>query len=136
MTQGDGYAPLLNPAVLERLREELEGDEGVWRIFVQNFIGHLPERIERLRQTLTTGDFRGAMDAVLSLKTSSQMVGAERLAGMALDLEGALRNDTRYTDAAVALPRLAAGYLRRIKQCGRQTTYLLQATLKQRRDLS
>ncbi|WP_458781343.1 Hpt domain-containing protein [Arthrobacter sp. D3-16] len=136
MTQSDGYAPLLNPAVLERLREELEGDEGVWRIFVQNFIGHLPERLERLRQALTTGDFRGSMDAVLSLKTSSQMVGAERLADMAIDLEWALRNDTRDTDAAVALPRLAAGYLRRIKQCGRQTTYLLQATLKQKPDLS
>lgn len=134
MTQGDGYASLLNPAVLERLREELEGDEGVWRIFVQNFIDHLPERIERLRQTLTTGDLRGAMDAVLSLKTSSQMVGAERLADMSMDLEWALRNDTRNTDAAVALPRLAAGHLRRIKQCGRQTTYLLQATLKQERD--
>jgi histidine phosphotransfer protein HptB len=135
VTQGNGYAPLLNPAVLERLHEELEGDEGVWRIFVQNFIGHLPERIERMRQTLTTGDFRGAMDAVLSLKTSSQMVGAERLAEMAMDLERALRNDTRETEPAVALPRLAAGYLRRIKQCAQQTTYLLQATLKQKPDL-
>jgi HPt (histidine-containing phosphotransfer) domain-containing protein len=135
VTQGDGYAPLLDPAVLERLREELEGDEGVWRVFVQNFIGYLPERIERLRQTLTTGDFRGAMDAVLSLKTSSQMVGAERLAEMAIDLERALRNETRENDPAVALPHLAAEHLRRIKQCGRQTTYLLQATLKQKPDL-
>ena len=119
----------------ENVAEELEGDEGVWRVFVQNFIGYLPERIERLRQTLTTGDFRGAMDAVLSLKTSSQMVGAERLAEMAIDLERALRNETRDTEPSVVLPHLAAEHLRRIKQCGRQTTYLLQATLKQKPDL-
>jgi HPt (histidine-containing phosphotransfer) domain-containing protein len=132
----EGYAPLLDPAVLERLREELDDDDGVWKVFVQNFIGYLPERTERLRQTLTTGDYKGAMDAVLSLKTSSQMVGASRLADMALDLERALRYETREIEPAVALPRLAAEHLRRIKQCSRQTTYLLQATLKQKPDVS
>jgi hypothetical protein len=35
----------------------------------------------------------------------------------------------------VALPLLAAAHLRRIKQCGRQTIYLLQATLKKKPDL-
>jgi HPt (histidine-containing phosphotransfer) domain-containing protein len=121
--------------VLERLREELDDDEGVWKVFVENFIALLPERNERLRQALTTGDVTGAMDAVLSLKTSSQMVGAERLAGMAIDVEQALRHDIRDTDPAVALPLLAAAHLRRIKQCGRQTIYLLQATLKKKPDL-
>ena len=135
VTQGDGYAPLLDPSVLERLREELDDDEGVWKVFVQNFIAHLPERNEKLRQTLTTGDVTGAMDAVLSLKTSSQMVGAERLAGLAIDLEQAMRHDILGADPAVALPQLAAAHLRRIKQCGRQTTYLLQATLKKKPDL-
>jgi HPt (histidine-containing phosphotransfer) domain-containing protein len=136
VTQNDGYLPLLDPAVLVRLREELDDDEGVWKVFVQNFIAHLPERTERLRQTLTTGDLKGAIDAVLSLKTSSQMVGAERLAGLAMDLEQDIRRDTRDTDPAVALPQLAAAHLRRIKQCSRQTTYLLQAALKQKPDLS
>jgi HPt (histidine-containing phosphotransfer) domain-containing protein len=134
VTQGDGYSPLLDPSVLERLREELEDDEGVWKVFVQNFIAHLPERNENLRQALTTGDVKGAMDAVLSLKTSSQMVGAERLADLAIDLEQALRHDILDTDPAVALPQLAAAHLRRIKQCSRQTTYLLQASLKKKPD--
>ncbi len=136
VTQNDGYLPLLDPAVLVRLREELDDDEGVWKVFVQNFIAHLPQRTERLRQALTTGDLKGAIDAVLSLKTSSQMVGAERLAGLAMDLEQDIRRDTRDTDPAVALPQLAAAHLRRIKQCSRQTTYLLQAALKQKPDLS
>ncbi|MET1089240.1 MAG: Hpt domain-containing protein [Arthrobacter sp.] len=135
MTQGNGNLPLLDPSVLGRLREELDDDEGVWKVFVQNFMAQLPERNEKLRQALTTGDVKGSMDAVLSLKSSCQMVGAERLAGLAMDLEQALRRDILDTDPAVALPHLAAAHLRRVKQCSRQTTYLLQSALKRKPDL-
>ncbi|MCO4276498.1 Hpt domain-containing protein [Pseudarthrobacter sp. HLT3-5] len=121
--------PLLDPAVLDRLRTELEDDDGVWNVFVQNFIEHLPHRTEKLRLTLTTGDLVGAMDAVLSLKTSSQMVGAERLAGLAMELERALRHETLDSEPARVLPRLAADRLRQIIRCARQTSYLLQKYL-------
>ncbi len=128
--QDEGSArPLLDPSVLDRLRDDLEDDEGIWKVFVQNFIAQLPARIEKLRLTLTTGDLKGAIDAVLSLKTSSQMVGAERLAGMALDLEKSLREEDSSADPADVLPHLAAAHLRRIKQCSKQTTYALQAHL-------
>jgi hypothetical protein len=46
------------------------------------------------------------MDAVLSLRTSSQMVGAERFAGLALRLEQSL-HQAREDEPAVILPRLA-----------------------------
>jgi HPt (histidine-containing phosphotransfer) domain-containing protein len=121
--------PLLDQAVLERLRTELEDDDGVWKVFVQNFIEHLPNRTEKLRLTLTTGDLTGAMDAVLSLKTSSQMVGAERLARLAMDLERSLRDESIDDEPARVLPRLAADRLRQIIRCARQTTYLLQRYL-------
>jgi HPt (histidine-containing phosphotransfer) domain-containing protein len=136
MASDDDYAPLLDHSVLDKLRAELDDDEGVWKVFVQNFIAHLPERNERLRQALTTGDYPGALDAVLSLKTSSQMVGAERLANLAMNLEQSLRSEIRETDPAIALPRLAVAHLKRIKQCSRQTTYLLQANLKPKPDPS
>jgi len=132
MTQPDGYAPpLLDPAVLERLREELDDDEGVWKVFVEAFIAQMPQRLQRVRLALTTGDLTGAMDAVLSLKTSSQMVGAERLAALALDLEQSLREEARTADPAVVLPRLAADHLRRIKQCAQRTIYVLEDHLRQ-----
>ncbi len=118
--------PLLDPAVLDRLRAELEDDDGVWQVFVQNFIEHLPHRTEKLRLTLTTGDLTGAMDAVLSLKTSSQMVGAERLAGLAMELERSLRDGDIDNEPARVLPRLAADRLRQIIRCARQTTNILQ----------
>jgi len=124
--------PLLDHAVLDRLREDLREYE-VWRVFVQNFIAALPRRIEKLRAALTTGDADGAMDAVLSLKTASQMVGAERLAALAMELEAAQRESIRVADPVVALPGLAVTYLHQIKQRAGQTSYALQAHLNSAR---
>ena len=123
----DAPRPLVDQSVLDRLREELEEDEGYCKVFVGNFIEYLPHRIGRLRLALTTGDLEGSVDAVLSLKTSSQMVGAERLAGLAMDLEGELRNEARHSDVAVVLPQLAAAFLRPINLCSRQTMHRLQS---------
>lgn len=133
MTQPDGSTPpLLDPAVLERLRHELEDDDGVWKVFVEAFIAQMPQRLQQVRLTLTTGDLAGAVDAVLSLKTSSQMVGAERLADLAHELEKSLREEARTADPAVVLPRLAAEHLRRIKQCAQRTIYVLQDHVRHR----
>lgn len=121
-----GY-PLVDQSVLDRLRAELDEDEGYCRVFVGNFIDCLPLRIGKLRLALTTGDLEGAMDAVLSLKTSSQMVGAERLASLAMELERSIREESPRTEPSVALPHLAATYLRPISQCSRQTLHRLQA---------
>lgn len=119
--------PLVDPSVLDRLREELAEDEGYCTVFVGNFIDYLPVRIGKLRLALTTGDLPGAVDAVLSLKTSSQMVGAERLAGLAMDLECSIRDGAPREEPSVALPRLAADFLRPINLCCRQTLNRLEA---------
>lgn len=128
ITTEEPTQPLLDRKVLDRLREDLDEYE-VWRVFVQNFITALPLRIESLRLALTTGDVVGAMDAVLSLKTASQMVGAQRLASLALGLEVAQREGTRVANPCVVLPRLAVDHLQRIKQRAVQTSYVLEAHL-------
>lgn len=116
---------LVDRSVLDRLGKELDDDgEGYTRIFVANFITCLPGRIERLRLALTTGDLEAAVDAVLSLKTSSQMVGAERLAGLAMDLETEVRGRASRSDI-MALPKLAAEFLSPIASCGSQTVHIL-----------
>lgn len=122
--------PLLDHAVLDKLRADLDNYEEVWRVFVQNFVAALPLRIDRLRLALTTGDLPGAIDAVLSLKTASLQVGAERLAGHARDLEMAVREGTRDRDPSGVLPWLAADHLPQIRQRAGQTTYILEAHLK------
>jgi HPt (histidine-containing phosphotransfer) domain-containing protein len=130
MTQGDvNSLPLLDQAALDRLRDELDDDEGVWSVFVRNFIAQLPQRTERLRLALTTGDLAGTLDAVLSLKTSSQMVGAERLAEFAMRLERSVRNETSQAEPGEVLPRLAAAHLKTIMKCSRQTSDLLERYL-------
>ena len=123
----DAGRPLIDPFMLDRLRVELDGDEGYCSVFVGNFIDCLPLRIGKLRLALTTGDLDGAVDAILSLKTSSQMVGAERLAGLAMDLERSIREQSPRAEPSVALPQLAVNYLRPINQCSRQTLHRLQA---------
>ncbi|MGX1162237.1 Hpt domain-containing protein [Arthrobacter sp. SLBN-100] len=123
----DAGRPLVDQAVLNRLRDELGEDGGYCKVFVGNFIEYLPHRIGRLQLALTTGDLDGSVDAVLSLKTSSQMVGAERLARLAMALEGEIRTEAYDADVAVVLPRLAGSYLRPIYQCSQQTMHRLQA---------
>ncbi|MDQ0118061.1 HPt (histidine-containing phosphotransfer) domain-containing protein [Pseudarthrobacter defluvii] len=128
MTAEDGHSlPLLDDSVLARLRAETDGDEGIWKVFVQNFMRLMPVRIDRLRSTLTSGDAVSALEAVLSLRTSAQMVGALQLAGVALELEQAVRRAANGSDPATALPGLAVTYLRRIMNTGQRTTDQLEA---------
>jgi histidine phosphotransfer protein HptB len=118
--------PLVDQLVLERLKEELdENGEGYTGVFVANFIACLPRRIERLRLALTTGDWDGSFDAVLSLKTSSHMVGAEQLAFLATKLETEIRSDATLADVKNALPQKASAFLGPISQCSRKTVYSL-----------
>jgi HPt (histidine-containing phosphotransfer) domain-containing protein len=126
----DSTRPLLDHAVLDKLRADLDDYEEVWRVFVGNFITALPLRMDRLRLALTTGDLPGAIDALLSIKTASQQVGAERLAALALDLEVAVRQGTRDRDPSGVLPWLAADHLPRLRQRAGQTSYILEAHLK------
>jgi HPt (histidine-containing phosphotransfer) domain-containing protein len=123
--------PLLDQGALDRLRGELDDNEDMWKIFVSNFIAYLPPRTEKLRVALTTGDYTGALDAVLGLKTSSQMIGAERLAELAFDLEQSIRTDSN-ADPGRVLPRLAAAHLPQIERCSRQTSHPLLKYLAMR----
>ncbi|QOD02608.1 Hpt domain-containing protein [Pseudarthrobacter sp. BIM B-2242] len=131
MTQHEALVvPLLDSAVLDRLQLELDYDEGVWKVFIQDFVALLPARIERVRMALTTGDPVTSKDAALSLKTASQMVGAERLAGLTLDLELAIRNSSPDGPHSDILPRLAVAHLPRLRQCAQQTIHLLERHLR------
>ncbi|MBT2567135.1 Hpt domain-containing protein [Arthrobacter sp. ISL-85] len=131
MNQEDGHSlPLLDDSVLARLRAETDDDDGIWKVFVQNFIEQMPPRIEKLRSTLTSGDAKSALTAVLSLRTSAQMVGALQLAAIALELEQAIRGAATGSDPAAVLPGLAAKYLRRLVNTGQRTTSQLETVIK------
>lgn len=131
MTQpAEDVPPVLDASILKNLLLELDNDEGLWKIFVRNYVHLLPARIEKVRMNLTTGDLPGTTDGVLSLKTSSQMVGAVRLANLAELLQRDLPLDSGIADPALVLPRLAAAHYQSIKACSLHTAYLLQKHLE------
>lgn len=124
----DTGKPLVDPAVLRQLRVDLDADEGYCRVFVSNYMEQLPQRVGRLRWALMSSDLEAAMDAVLSLKTSSQMVGASCLVDIACDLETALRlSPDGDSPESTALPRLAGTFLDRIDECSCKTLVRLTA---------
>jgi len=82
---------LVDPTVLSGLQAELGGDRSIVTRFVRNYIDLLPWRVDRLHHALNNLDMEDAMDAVLSLKTSSHMVGAICMSRLATELEISIR---------------------------------------------
>ncbi|WP_091465829.1 Hpt domain-containing protein [Paenarthrobacter nitroguajacolicus] len=78
---------LVDPTVLTELQAELGGDQAIISTFVRNYVDLLPWRVDRLHHALEKFDIEDAMDAVLSLKTSSHMVGAICMSRLATELE-------------------------------------------------
>ena len=78
---------LVDPTVLTELQAELGGDQAIISTFVRNYVDLLPWRVDRLHHAVEKLDIEDAMDAVLSLKTSSHMVGAICMSRLATELE-------------------------------------------------
>lgn len=79
-------APVLDEAALHQLAEELGGPEALCR-FLRRYIVLLEPRLTRLERAVTARCRADWQDAVLSLATSSTMVGAQALAERAAGLQ-------------------------------------------------
>lgn len=109
---GTRVLPLVDPSVLAELDAELPGSA---RRFAGDFARLWERRRDRLAGAVAAGGKDEAMDAVLSLKVSSMMVGAPRLAWEAARLESALR----------AAEGDRAGICATIAECGARTVEAL-----------
>jgi HPt (histidine-containing phosphotransfer) domain-containing protein len=108
---------LVSTRVLCDLSEQM-GSE-TCRQFVANYVEMWDGRFARLESAVTSADLSDAMDVVLSIKISSQMAGAERLAGLAsIAQEMILRADHCGL----------ASMLEPLKQCGEETLRCLSRT--------
>ncbi|WP_415857354.1 Hpt domain-containing protein [Sinomonas sp. G460-2] len=103
----DHTVPLVDPAALGLLAEDVGPASAA--AFARDFAAMWPRRRAAIDLALGCGDLDAALEAALSLRTSSVMVGATRLAGLALRLEGALRAN----DGAGAAQLLAS-----VARCG------------------
>ncbi|MEW1823075.1 signal peptidase I [Arthrobacter sp. NPDC080031] len=92
-TAGDAGAGRALPAFdrrpLKRLAREMKSKEAAEK-FAAAYAKLLPQRVDKISHALSTGNNDLAMDAVLSLKTSSSMVGALRMEQHCVRLEHAL----------------------------------------------
>lgn len=96
--------PLVDQKVLHELEEEFE-DPRPARSFVRDFIAFWDERYLRVADAVRHGDPDATLDALLSVRITSTMIGASRLARLAAELEVSLKRGN--TEAvAEALPEL------------------------------
>jgi HPt (histidine-containing phosphotransfer) domain-containing protein len=93
--------PVLDPAWLRQLADELKGREAAIR-FALDYLDLLPGRGARILQALSDRDPAAALDAVLSLKVTSSMAGAVALEQLCRALELSLRNGRPGDAAALA----------------------------------
>lgn len=83
-------APLVDPAALQDLGAQLESPS-VAKGFARDYARMWDQRYKSLASALDRRDEAGSLEAILSLKTSSAMVGGVQLAGLAGELEDAVR---------------------------------------------
>jgi len=105
--------PIVCMDTLHSLEESLDGEREYCLGFVCRYVEMWPGRFARIHDAITAGHQEDAMDATLSLRSSSMMVGASRLGKLADDLVELLKGESY----AAAATKLAALHL-----CGNMTT--------------
>jgi hypothetical protein len=83
-------APLVDPAALQDLGAQLDSPS-VAKGFAKDYAGMWDQRYNSLASALDRRDEAASLEAVLSLKTSSAMVGGVQLTRLAGELEEAVR---------------------------------------------
>jgi HPt (histidine-containing phosphotransfer) domain-containing protein len=91
-TAGGEPARWVELEVLAELEAELDGPE-LARGFARDYAAMWDQRFSRLAAAVHAHDRKAALDAVISLRIASAMVGGVRLAKLAQSLEDAIRHD-------------------------------------------
>lgn len=89
-TRGQAVPPLVDPAALQDLGTQLDSPSAA-KGFARDYAKMWDRRYSCLASALERRDQAGSLEAVLSLKTSSEMVGGVQLAELAAELEVAIR---------------------------------------------
>ena len=102
--EADGQVPALEPCRLQALADEM-GDPTPALRFLSTYLSMLPGRLLRISNGLGQHDADASMDAVLSLKISSAMVGALETEDQCKAIESMIREE-HFDYAVQALPAL------------------------------
>jgi HPt (histidine-containing phosphotransfer) domain-containing protein len=112
--------PLVNVAVLEDLEDELAGP-ALARRFARDYADMWDQRYTRLAAAVERQDVAACLDAAISLKITSAMLGGERLSKLAELLENVVRQgdfgqgrllmERVATDGSQTVSELQANYI-------------------------
>lgn len=114
--------PLIDAAVLDELEDELAGS-GLAQRFARDYAAMWDVRLARLGSAVDSQDEASALDAVISLKISSAMVGGVRLARLAELLEGLIRQGD-FAQGQALMAGVALDGARTVSEL--QSTYILE----------
>ena len=117
-----GLLPLVDAAVLEELEDELAGS-GLAQRFARDYAAMWDQRYSKLAAAVDNQDCDSALDAVISLKITSAMVGGLRLAKLAELLEAVIRLGD-FGQGQVLMERVALDGGQTVSEL--QTTYILE----------
>ncbi|WP_247826903.1 Hpt domain-containing protein [Arthrobacter antioxidans] len=81
--------PLVDLTVLAHLEQQFN-DAGPARAFARDYIAGFGDRCLRLTRSVADQDLPAALEAALSLRNSSLMLGAERLVALTAAFEAAI----------------------------------------------
>jgi hypothetical protein len=95
----------VDPAVLDELAEDLQSPDIAHR-FARDYAALWEQRQQRLASAVESQDHAAALDAVISLKTSSAMVGGNYLAVLAGKLQAHIQAGDLHSGQAL-LPAVA-----------------------------
>lgn len=101
-----GLLPLVDGAVLQELEEDLAGT-GIAQRFARDYTAMWDQRYSRLAAAVHRQDSDSALDAAISLKISSAMVGGLRLSRLAELLEALIRRGD-FGQGKVLMERVAS----------------------------
>ena len=94
-----GDLPVLDDGALQALKDE--AGEAVAQQFMEEYLVMLPVRAAKIFKGLTRGDDETTLEAIISLRVSSAMAGAQRLESYCASLESALKHGHSPDMAAV-----------------------------------
>ncbi|MCO4256773.1 Hpt domain-containing protein [Pseudarthrobacter sp. HLT1-5] len=114
----DELLPLVDGATLQELEEQLDGSELALR-FARDYAAMWDQRCAKLAAAIQNQDPDAALDAVISLRITSAMVGGLRLARLAEILEDVIRQGD-FSDGLAIMERVAEN--------GEQTVSELQSS--------
>ncbi|MDI3193755.1 Hpt domain-containing protein [Pseudarthrobacter sp. AL07] len=114
--------PLVDTGVLAELEEELDGSELALR-FARDYAAMWDQRCAKLAAAVQNQDMDAALDAVISLKITSAMVGGLRLARLAELLEGVIRQGN-FGQGEIIMKRVAEDGNQTVSEL--QSSYILK----------